>query len=136
VTVHYRDLEPNGLASMLGGLIQANLERDPSRRSLLRRATIAIGARDAEVAATIRLSPGSVAVANGVAVPKPDLLVVADSQDLLALSAAPLRFGLPDAAAPAGRALLGKLVRRRIRIRGLFRHPLVLGRLSRLLSVS
>ncbi len=38
--VRFADPEPNGLAWMLGRLIEANLERHPGRRSLLKPAVI------------------------------------------------------------------------------------------------
>ena len=39
-SVEYPDADPNGLAEMLGGLIQGNLERHPERASLLKPAVI------------------------------------------------------------------------------------------------
>lgn len=131
--VEYGDGEPSGLATLVGGLIEANLERDPSRRRLLRPSVAAIVAPDAGVSITIRTSPGRVEIANGVS---PDVVVeiTADSSRLPELTAAPLRFGLPDAFDRRGRAVLGHVVAGRVRIRGLLVHPRRLARLSALLS--
>jgi hypothetical protein len=133
VSVVTYDHEPKGLAAMLGGLIEANLATDPTRRSLLRPAVAAIVATDADVRVTLSLSPTEVRVGSGG---HPVVTVLADSASLLALTATPLRFGFPDAFSKEGRRILGMIVRRDIVVRGLARHPLVVSRLTRLLSVA
>jgi hypothetical protein len=135
VTVVYVDGEPNGLADMVGELIRQNLERDPARRRLLAPCVVTIEVPDAAVASTIRLDRERVAVANGASAGA-DLRVRAGSGALLRLTATPLRFGLPDPLRPAGRAVIGDLLTRRVRIAGLARHPVATVRLSRLLSVA
>jgi hypothetical protein len=135
VTVTYLDEEPNGLAAMLGGVIEGNLAAHPEREALLaERATYAIVAQDVDVAVSIRLGDGAVKVRGGV-VGRPDILVQADSDTLISLSTVPLRFGLPDATTPEGRAVMKKLVRRELRVKGLVRHPGKLARLNKLLAV-
>ena len=135
MTVVYGGDEPSGLAGMVGGLIDQNLERDPSRLRLLRPSSATITVPDAGVAITVRTSPGSVEVRDG-ADPDTQLGITADSERLLALTSAPLRFGLPDVFDPRGRAVLGDVLSGRVRIRGLLRHPRRLARLSSLLSVA
>jgi hypothetical protein len=135
VTVAYLDKEPNGLAAMLGGVIEGNLAAHPEREALLgERATYAIVAQDIDVAVSIRLGDGAVKVRNGV-VGRPDVLVQADSETLISLSTVPLRFGLPDATKPEGRAVMKRLVRSELRVKGLVRHPGKLARLNKLLAV-
>ena len=129
------DGEPVGLADVLGRLIAANLKRDPSRARLLRPATVVIATPDAEMTVTLRIAQGSVAIATGTPV-NPDLTVVADSRLLLGLSTMPLRFGLPDVFRAGGREVLGALLHRRLRVRGLLRHPRKLARLNLLLSAN
>ncbi len=137
MNVAYADGEPNGLAAMVGGLIQANLRRHPERRSLLRPAVVELVAADAGVSVRIALSPGQVSISNGSSRPdRPRVRVVADSDGLLLLSSAPLRFGLPDPMSSDGRAVLAKVLRRQVRISGLVAHPLTVARFARLLSVA
>jgi hypothetical protein len=137
VSVVYADREPNGLASMVGGLIEANLRQHPERRSLLRPAVVELVAVDAGVSVRIALSPGQVSVANGSSRPgRPRVRVLADSDGLLLLSSAPLRFGLPDPLSSDGRWVLAKVLRGQIRISGLVAHPLTVARFARLLSVA
>jgi hypothetical protein len=137
MSVVYADGEPNGLAAMVGGLIEANLRQHPERRSLLRPAVVELVAVDAGVSIRIALSPGRVSVANGSSRPgRSRVRVLADSDGLLLLSSAPLRFGLPDPLSPDGRLVLAKVLRRQIRISGLVAHPLTVARFARLLSVA
>jgi hypothetical protein len=134
-TVSYADDEPNGLATMLGGLIEANLEAHPDRERLLMPGVIVVTAPDAEVSVTLSMSPGRVDVSNGVK-GRPDLIVRADSDTLIDLSSVPLRFGLPDTMTKEGRAVTGKLMKGEIKVKGMYRAPGKLARLNKLLSVS
>ena len=136
VTVSFLDPEPNGLATMLGGLIQANLAAHPEREAALgkRPATFGVSAPDVGVAVSIRLSPGRVQVRNGI-VGKPDVRVEADSETLVGMSSVPLKFGLPDVMTKEGREVNRKLLKRELRVRGLLLRPAKLARLNKLLSV-
>jgi hypothetical protein len=125
-------LEDAGLAGLLVGLVRQNIERDPSRRRLLRGGTVVIGATDAEVAVRLELGP-DLRWSDGWPLEAP-VEVRAPSTTLLELSAVPLRFGLPDALTREGRAVLGGIPARRIRIRGLVRHAATVRRLTMLLS--
>jgi hypothetical protein len=128
------DAEPNGLARMLAGLLEGNLARRPERAALLRPAVVQVDAADAGVAVTVRLDGAGVRVSNGTATPRPDVRVRASGHDLLALSAAPLRYGFPDPLRREGRAVLGRIASGKVRVSGMVRHPMVLSRFSRLLS--
>jgi hypothetical protein len=133
VTVVFDAEDPNGLAVMVGGLIRQNLARDPARLRLLRPSISSITAVDAGVSITITTTPGRVEVGDG-ADPSASIAITGDASRLLDLTAAPLRFGLPDAFDRRGRAVLRDVLARRIRIRGMFTHPRRLARLSALLS--
>jgi len=134
-TVDYVDEEPNGLATMLGGLIEANLEQHPEREALLKPAVIGITAPDAGVSLTLQIAPGRVGVANGLQ-GRPHLLVRADSDTLIELSSVPLRFGLPDSMTSEGRAVNAKLFKGVIKVKGMIRNLGRLARLNKLLSVN
>ena len=83
---------------------------------------------------TLRIDPGSVLVIGGDD-RRATVSVTADSGRLLALTATPLRFGLPDPLRPEGRAVIGDIVSGRIRVRGMLVHLRRLARLTMLLSV-
>ena len=131
--VVFTDAEPNGLATMVGGLIEQNLARDRSRSRLLTGGTATLIAPDAGVEVTLGLGPGEVRVSNG-GDPTADLMVTAESGRLLGLAGAPLRFGLPDGLSHDGRAVLKDLAARRVTIGGMATHPGLLRRLTMLLS--
>ena len=134
--VEYADAEPNGLAAMIGGLVEANVAAHPERARLLGPpAVVGIEARDADVACTLRMAPGRVVVSNGLTGPLA-VVVRADGETLTELTAAPLRLGYPDAVTASGRAVTAKLLRRELSVRGLLRHPVLVSRLTRLLSVA
>ena len=126
--------DPSGLAELLAGLLEQNLAREPARAAHLRPSLVVLAAPDAGVAVTVRLAPGSVHVADGVA-PDAHLRIVADADRLLALAAAPLRAGLPDLLHREGRGAIADIVTGRVRVRGLVRHPVRLARFTTLLSV-
>jgi hypothetical protein len=133
--VEYPDPEPNGLAVMLGGVIEGNLAAHPERETLLsKRATFAISAPDVGAAVSIRLLPGVVTVRNGI-IGKPNVVVEADSGTLIGLASVPLKFGLPDARTKEGREVIRKLLKRQLKVKGLLAHPAMLGRLNKLLAV-
>jgi hypothetical protein len=135
VTVTVIGSEPSGLAAMVGELIEQNLVRVPERRALLRPSVAVLDAPDADVAVFLRIAAGEVRVGDGD-VPDAHLRIRADSGRLLDLTTTPLRFGLPDLFRPEGRAIVGDLLARRLRIGGLARHPLRLARLTELLSIA
>jgi hypothetical protein len=135
VLVEYPDPEPNGLASMLGGILKGNLAAHPHRERLLAGvSTYAIRATDIGVDVSIRLAPGKITVRNGI-VGRPQVMVESDADTLVGLSSVPLKFGLPDIGTKEGREVNGKLLRRRLRVKGLLLHPGKLARLNKLLSV-
>jgi hypothetical protein len=134
VTVSVEGEEPSGLASMLADLLRGNVAADPSRARLLRECVTTLEAADAGVVATIRLSPGHAVVADGAA-SRAHLRVRTSGEGLLALAAAPLRFGFPDPFTRDGRGVLRDIVRGRLRIGGLVSHPIRAARLTKLLSV-
>jgi hypothetical protein len=134
--VEFFDPEPNGLAAMVGGIIAGNLAAHPERETLLsKRATFAINASDVGVAVSVRLLPGTVTIRNGV-IGKPNVVIESDSETLVGLSNVPLAFGLPNVRTKEGRDLIRKLLRRQLRVKGLFAHPAKLARLNGLLASS
>jgi hypothetical protein len=124
--------EPAGITELIDGLVRQNLSRDPTRQ-LRDRDIVTIEAEDAGVAVSLRSSEGTILVTDGRD-PGARVVVSASSTKLLELAGAPLRFGLPDALSHDGRALIGDLLTRRIRVQGLIRHLGTVRRLTMLLS--
>ena len=134
--VKFEGGDPDGLAAMLGAIIESNLTAHPEpEQLLLKPATYAIVAPDVDVAVSIGVSPEGVAVSNGV-VGRPDVVITAESETLVGMTAVPLWFGLPDVRTREGRDVSRKLLLGRLRVKGLLRHPAKLARLNKLLKVS
>jgi len=132
--VTLEDDDPSGLAELVAGLLSQQLAREPSRGTLLEPSVVVLSMPDADVAVTVRLEPGRVRVADGVA-PDAHLRVVGPADRVLALAAAPLRAGMPDPLRRDGRAALADVLRGRVRVHGMLRHPRRLTRFTELLSV-
>ncbi|HKI29846.1 MAG TPA: hypothetical protein VKB32_10545 [Actinomycetota bacterium] len=135
MTVRFPDAEPNGLADLVGRLIETNLEAEPDRRALLRGTVVLLTASDAAIEATVALSSAGVEVSNGRAASRPHLVIDADAYDLIELAGAPLRFGFPDVVHRQGRSVIRRIATRHVRVSGMLRHPIRLSRFTRLLSV-
>ena len=135
MTVRFADAEPNGLADLVGRLIEANLERRPDREAMLSPSVVELVASDADTAATIVLSTGKIEISNAPGSRTPHLREVAAADDQLELSTTPQRFGFPDALDARGRSILRRIATRRVRVSGMVRHPIRLSRFTRLLSV-
>ncbi len=127
--------EPSGLASMVADLIEQNLARDPdtagSPSKVGRGARCARCRRDGLPPDRTRGCPGRRRRRSRCAPADPLRLGAAARPHHRAAAR-----GLPDPLRPEGRAIVRDLLRRRIRIRGLLRHPLRLVRLTKLLSVA
>ena len=134
VEVVLDDAGPSGLAAILGGLIEQNLAREPSRARLLRPAVVSIAAIDAEVGITLHIERDRVAIVDGLDDAAQNTITAA-SADLLTMTDVPLRLGLPDAFRAEGRAVLRDIASRRVLIHGMISHPRRLARLTMLLSV-
>lgn len=136
MTVRFDDAEPNGLADLVGRLIDANLQEYPDRRRLLGSSVVELSASDADMHATLVLTSEGVVVSNGRSNGRAHLRVRADAFDLVEFAGAPLRLGLPDVFAADGRVVLGRVLRGHVRVSGMLRHPVRLSRFNRLLSVA
>lgn len=130
-------IEPGaeGLGEMLGGLVRGNLERAPQRLELLRAPVSRVNVRAADMNASVGILMGAGRFhVHPSVLPNPDLDIRADAQTLLALAAVPLRLGMPDVATVEGRAIVAKLARGDLRVRGMVGRLPLLTRLNRLLS--
>lgn len=134
--VSFADPEPNGLAELVGRLLEANLSSSPERRRFLGPAVVVLVARDAEVSVTVRVRRDGAEVSNGAAEEGVHVRVEGLGQDLIDLATVPLRLGLPDLTRRAGRATVARILRGDVRVSGVLRHPLRTSRFLRLLSAA
>lgn len=132
------DAQDNGLAAMLAGLLEQNLQDRPDKRTDFDRlrARVAIIAHDAEVSLTLVFSGGALQIEDGI-VGIPDLTIRAPSDDIVQMSLVELgALGLPNLRGPETRKVLDGSRQGRIQVFGALTRPMVALRLTRLLSVN
>lgn len=125
-----------GLPAMIADLIESNLNTDPGRKELLRGALkhVRITASDIDATVFMRIGAGELLVSDMSDEPA-DLWIWADAETLIELPNAKLMAGLPSVADPIGRAVTVKLLKGKMKIKGITKLGL-LTRIQRLLSVS
>ena len=126
----------NGLGVMVAELLQANLSSSDYKRRVFSRMKGSVGleATDAEVRVTLAFDGSRCVVHDGLR-EGTAVTVHADSGSILELSNVRIVGGLPWLFDRTGRGVVGKALRRVVRIRGLFRHPVLATRLGIVLSV-
>ena len=135
--VEYADQAPSAFASMLGGLIEANVESRPARRkdfdSLAAR--VGIWVTDIDEGVTLEFRKGSLVVHNGLQA-KRDLTIRAETGTVMNLSNLKIGLlGMPIYYDDVGRSVAMKLVQGKLRIEGLLGNVATLNTVTRIFSV-
>jgi len=135
--VEYADPEPSAFASMLGGLIEANVSSRPEKEedfdSLVAR--VGIFVTDIDEGVTLDFKGGKLVVHNGLKAHR-TLTIRTDAETVMGLSNLKIGpFGLPVYYDQAGREVAMKLVRGRLKIDGLLPNLLTLNTVTRIFSV-
>jgi hypothetical protein len=135
--VDYADSEPSAFASMLGGLIDANVRSRPEKEqdfdSLVAR--VGIWVTDIDEGVTLDFKGGRLTVHNGLK-PRRTLTIRTDAETVMSLSN--LRIGLlgmPVYYDEVGRGVAGKLLRGKLKIDGLLPNVMTLNSVTRIFSV-
>ena len=135
--VEYADAEPSAFASMLGGLIEANVTSRRDRRkdfdSLAAR--VGIWVTDIDEGVTLDFARGHLTVHNGLAA-KRDMTIRAEADTVMNLSNLKIGpFGMPVYFDEVGRGVAGKLLTGKLRIEGLLGNLATLNTVTRIFSV-
>lgn len=131
------EVEDGGMATMIADIIKGNMLEKPMRENDFNalNGTIYMNAEDAEVDMTLAFDKGNLTVYNGK-VGKPHIGITTDSITMLDLANITIKFGLPWYLDATGRAVVGKLLTGKLKIKGLITHPIKLTRFTRLMSVT
>ena len=135
--VAFADAEPSAFASMLGGLIEANVDGSAAKRRDFESLSARVGVfvTDIDEGVTLDFAGGSLTVHNGLK-PKRDLTIRAEAETVMNLSNLKIGlFGMPVYYDSVGRGVVGKLVQRRLRIDGLLGNIATLNTVTRIFSV-
>ncbi len=135
--VEYADAEPSAFATMLGGLIEANVLANPSKRRDFDALTARVGiwVTDIDEGVTLAFDAGRLTVHNGLE-PRRRITIRAEAETVMSLSNLKIGlFGLPIYYDGAGRGVALKLVQGRLKIEGLIANVATLNRVTRIFSV-
>jgi hypothetical protein len=129
--------EASPFAQMLGGLIEANVESRPEKRSDFEslRASVGVFVTDIEEGVTLEFLGGRLLVHNGLQSGR-DLTIRADADTVMQLSNVKVGFArMPNYLDSTGREVVAKMLRGRLRIDGLLGNLTTLNQVTRLFSV-
>jgi hypothetical protein len=139
------DAHENGLATMLTELVRQNLDGKPHKKGdfAALRGTVSIVADDADVALTLCFERGGKLTVRDGIVGVPDVTIRGPSDAIMALSNLPLAtpLGLPipgfrdREAIKTVRTVLGAVLQGKLHVYGMARHPLLVMKLTRVMSI-
>ncbi len=135
--VDYADAEPSAFATMLGGLIEANVLANPSKRQDFDALTARVGiwVTDIDEGVTLVFDAGRLTVHNGLE-PRRRITIRAEADTVMSLSNLKIGlFGLPIYYDGVGRGVALKLVQGKLKIDGLMANVATLNRVTRIFSV-
>jgi hypothetical protein len=135
--VDYADAEPSAFASMLGGLIDANVQSRPEKaqdfESLVAR--VGIWVTDIDEGVTLDFKGGKLTVHNGLK-PRRTITIRTDAETVMSLSNLKIGvLGLPVYYDEVGRGVATKLLRGKLKIDGLLPNIMTLNAVTRIFSV-
>jgi hypothetical protein len=135
--VDYADKEPSAFASMLGGLIEANVKSRPEKESDFASlvAKVGVWVTDIDEGVTLDFKGGRLTVHNGLE-PQRTITIRADAETVMSLSNLKIGlFGLPVYYDGVGRGVAGKLLRGKLKIDGMLPNLITLNAVTRIFSV-
>ena len=123
-------------AGILADLLAGNLSQRPEKRAVFEtmRGTVAIDLTDIEAAVTLVFAAGKLRIEEGIA-GSPEIVIRTTSDRVMDLNALKIVGGLPWYFDEAGRKVVGHLLTGRLKIGGMFAHPVLLTRLTIIMSV-
>jgi hypothetical protein len=135
--VSYSDKEPSAFASMLGGLIEANVKANPAKKRDFDQlvARVGIWVTDIDEGVTLDFKGGRLVVHNGLKRAR-TITIRAEADTVMSLSNLKIGlFGMPVYYDEVGRGVAGKLLRGKLKIDGLLPNVMTLNSVTRVFSV-
>jgi hypothetical protein len=128
--------EENAMASMLGDMIKTNIINNPGKLNDFNKlnGNIWLTATDAGVEMTLEFKKGSLLIHDGK-FGKPMIQIATDSMTLMELANISIKFGLPYYFDETGLAVIKKLLKKELVIKGLVTRTVPLTHLTKIMSV-
>ena len=136
--VAYSDQEPSAFASMLGGLIEANIRSNPAKLEDFDRlvARVGIFVTDIEEGVTLDFKGGRLVVHNGLEATR-TITIRAEAETVMSLSNLRIGpLGMPVYFDEVGRGVALKLLKGRLKIDGLIPNLMTVNAVTRVFSVT
>jgi hypothetical protein len=123
-------------AGILTDLLTENLAQHPEKREVFRkmRGDVVIDLVDIETVVTLVFTGGALRIEAGAS-ENPNLIIRTTSERVMDLNTLRIVGGLPWYFDEAGRKVVAHLLAGRLKIEGMFSHPVLLTRLTVLMSV-
>ncbi|OFW57902.1 MAG: hypothetical protein A2W01_02950 [Candidatus Solincola sediminis] len=124
------------MAGMLADMLKANLEK-PAKMKIFNslKTTVYLYAEDADAGMTMDFDKGKLVVYGGKE-GKPKLEIATDAATLLELANLKIKMGMPYYFDATGRGVLKKLMKRQLKIKGMFGHPIALTKVTKVMSIN
>ena len=135
--VSYADDEPSAFASMLGGLIEANVAASPAKRKDFDelKARVGVFVTDIDEGVTLDFAKGALVVHTGLQAGR-DITIRAEAETVMSLSNLRIGlFGMPVYYDEVGRGVAAKLLQGKLRIDGMLGNLATLNSVTRIFSV-
>jgi hypothetical protein len=124
------------MAGMLAEMLKANLEK-PEKLKVFNslKAKVFLHAEDADTSMTMDFDKGKLVVYGGKE-GKPDIAIVTDAETLLELANINIKMGMPYYFDKAGMAIVKKLLKGDLKIKGMFTHIGALTKVTKVMSLN
>lgn len=121
---------------VIADLLSGNLQQKPEKMITFNNmfGVVALNLPDIEAAVTLIFAGGRLRIEPGI-LGKPDLIINSSSENIISLNAINIKFGLPYYFDEAGMNVLKQLMKGDLKIQGMFTHPILLTRLTKIMSV-
>ncbi len=121
---------------IISDLLASNMEQKTEKMRTFQSmyGIVAIDLKDIEAAVTLIFAGGKLRIAPGI-VGKPDIIIKTDSDKVIGLNSISIKFGLPYYFDEAGLTVLKQLATGELKIQGMFTHPILLTKLTKIMSV-
>ena len=123
-------------SSVIADLLSGNNKQKPEKMKTFQNmfGVVGLNLPDIEAAVTLIFAGGKVRIEKGI-VGKPDLIINSSSEKIISLNAIKIKFGLPYYFDEAGINVIKQLLNGELKIQGMFTHPVLLTRLTKIMSV-
>jgi len=123
-------------SGILADVLKTNLEQKPHKLKTFRNLSAVVGINVTDVGRSVSLvfTGEKVLIEEGIK-EKPQVVITADSETIMGLNFVNIKWGLPYYFDEAGRNVIKLLLSGQLKIQGLLLHPIILTKVTKVMSV-